>query len=52
MELSAMELVTVQYVVESLEHLRRAEAETPEGHKITAYYLTDKQIRIDIVEKS
>ncbi len=52
MELSATEMVTVQYVIESLEHLRRAEAETPEGRRITGYYVTDKQIRIDIVEKS
>lgn len=30
--------------------MRRAEAETPDGRKITGYYITDKQIRIDVVE--
>ncbi len=30
--------------------LRRVEAETPDGRKVTGYYISDKQIRIDIVE--
>lgn len=30
--------------------LRRVEAETGDGRKVTGYYITDKQIRVDIVE--
>lgn len=30
--------------------VRRVESATPDGRKITGCYLTDKQIRIDIVE--
>jgi hypothetical protein len=30
--------------------IKRADTETPDGRKIVGYYVTDKQIRIDIVE--
>ena len=30
--------------------LRRVEAETADGRRVTGYYVTEKQIRIDIVE--
>lgn len=41
----------IQKILDSLQSgMRRVEAGTSDGRKITGYYVTDRQIRIDIVE--
>jgi hypothetical protein len=42
---------TVQKVMLALSAgLKRAEMKTPDGRKVTGYYIKDNQVRIDIVE--
>ena len=45
--------VSLQKVLAALVNngLRSAEATTASGKCVTAYYVTDKQVRIDIIEK-
>jgi len=51
MIIGGIDFEVVQKVLVALSSgLRRAEAETSDGRRVTGYYITDKQIRIDIVE--
>jgi len=51
MIIGEVDFEVVQKVLVALSSgMRRAEAETSDGRRVTGYYITDKQIRIDIVE--
>lgn len=51
MILEEIDMRVIQSVLGALATgIKRAENETPDGRKVTGYYITDKQIRIDIVE--
>ncbi len=51
MILGEADLAVIGKVIQALSlGLRKAEAETADGRKVTGYYVTDKQIRIDVVE--
>lgn len=52
MTIGGVDYDVVQKVLVALSSgLRGAEMETPDGRKVTGYYVTDNQVRIDIVER-
>ena len=53
MILGPVDMKAVESVLHALtDGIRRAEAETADGRRVTGYYVGPLQIRIDIVEKS
>jgi len=49
MKIGEIDIETIAKVVRALDTgLRRVEAKTAEGRKVTGYWIGDKQIRIDL----
>ena len=51
MTIGPVDIEVINRVIQAVASgLRRAEDETPDGRKVTGYWISDSQIRIDLVE--
>ncbi len=51
MKLGQADYGVIEKALDALSNgLRRVEAETVDGRRVTAYYVTERQVRVDTVE--